>query len=181
MVERLAMKALLAFVFCMLLVLPVSTAGAQEGVWEGTKKGVQKGAEGVKKGAETAIDKTEDVGEAIGKGVKKGAETAIDKTEDVGEAVGKGAKDLFTDDDPDSDNDEVTAEGMKTTEPQQRSKPGTDTESSTSATSQNTESETASRDLPRTAGEQPLLVLIGVLALVSAAGLKLVRRLPNSQ
>ncbi len=167
MFQRLTTKTLLALVFCLLLVLPVSTVWAQESI---------------KKGAETAIDKTEDVGEAVGKGVKKGAETAIDKTEDVGEAVGKGVKDLFTDDDPDSDNDEATAEGMKSTEPQ-RSKPGTtysDTESST-MTSQDSETETASRELPATAGEQPLLVLIGALALVSAAALKRVRRLPNSQ
>jgi hypothetical protein len=165
MVERLTRKALLALAFCILLVLPVSTAWAQKGVWEGTKKGVG-----------TAIDKTEDVGEAVGKGIKKGAEVTIDKTEDVGEAVGKGVKNLFTDDDPDSDNDE----GLQATEPQ-RSRSGntySNTESNTSLARQNPE--TAGRELPATAGEQPWLLLIGTLALISAAALKVLRRAPNA-
>jgi hypothetical protein len=127
-------------------------------ILRGAKEGVQKGAEGVKKGATTAANKTEDVGEAVGKGVKKGVETAIDKTEDVGEAVGKGVKDVFTDDDRDSDNDEGIAEGVRTTEPQQQSRPA--------AVSSTTESDTDSRELPATAGEQPLILLIGALGSV---------------
>ena len=172
MLERLTAKALLALACSLLLFLTVSPAWAQEKVLDGAKEGIQKGAEGVKKGAETAADKTEDVGEAIGKGVKKGAETAIDKTEDVGEAVGKGVKNVFTDNDPDSNNDEGIAEGKQATEPQQQNK----SRVMPSATASDTEN----RELPATAGEQPLILLIGSLALAGAAALKLFRRVPNS-
>jgi len=167
MLDRLKTKALIAVACSLLLALTVSTAWAQEKVLEGAKKG-----------AETVIDKTEDVGEAVGKGVKKGAETAIDKTEDVGEAVGKGVKDVFTDDDPDSDNDEgiaQDAQDAQATEPQQQqqSKPG-------AMPSAATESDTDNRELPATAGEQPLILLIGALALAGAAALKVFRTQPNS-
>jgi hypothetical protein len=172
MAVKLTTKALIALACSLLLVLTVSPAWAQERVLEGAKAGVQKGAEGVKKGAETAVDKTEDVGEAVGKGVKKGAKTAIDKAEDVGEAVGKGVKDVFTDDNPDSDNDEGIAEGVQATEPLQQSRPG--------GMSSATESDTESRELPATAGEQPLILLIGALGLAGAAALKVFRRVPNS-
>jgi len=164
MLDRLKTKALIAVACSLLLALTVSTVWAQEKVLEGAKKG-----------AETVVDKTEDVGEAVGKGVKKGAETAIDKTEDVGEAVGKGVKDVFTDDDPDSDNDEgiaQDAQDAQATEPQQQTKPG--------AMSSATESDTDNRELPATAGEQPLILLIGALALACAAALKVFRTQPNS-
>jgi hypothetical protein len=162
MLDRLTTKALIGLACSLLLVLTVSTAWAQERVLEGAKKGV-----------ETAVDKTEDVGEAVGKGVKKGAEEAIDKTEDVGEAVGKGVKDVFTDDDPDSDNDEGIAADAQATEPQQQSSPGV-------RSSAATESDTENRELPATAGEQPLILLIGMLALATAVALKVFRRVPNS-
>ena len=202
MFERFATKVLIALACCLLLALPVSTALAQEGVWEGTKKAVEQGAQGVKKGAQETVDKTEDVGEAVGKGIKKGAqetvdktedvgeavgkgikkgaEEAVDKTEDVGEAVGKGVKDVFTDDDSD-------------TESLQRSKPGTTdsgTESTAPVTSQR-ETETmkgqvpntterVNRQLPKTSGEGAWFALIGALSLLGAVALKLARRLPNS-
>jgi hypothetical protein len=168
--ERLTTKALIALACSLLLAVTVSTVSAQERVLEGTKEGVQKGVEGVKKGAETAADKAEDVGEAVGKGVKKGAETAVDKTEDVGEAVGKGVKDVFTDDDPDSDNDEGISKGVQTTEPQQQNRPAASA----------TESDTDRLELPATAGEQPLILLIAAMALAGAAVLKVFRRVLNS-
>ena len=182
MLERLTAKALIALACSLLFALTVSPAFAQERILEGAKKG-----------AETAVDKTEDVGEAVGKGVKKGAEEAIDKTEDVGqevgdkaedvgEAVGKGVKDVFTDDDPDSDNDEGIAEGQEAerqdaerqaVEPQEQNRSRT----MSSATESSTEED---RELPATAGEQPLILLIGTLALAGAAALKVIRRVPNS-
>ena len=112
--------------------------------------------------------------ERVLEGGKKGVETAVDKTEDVGEAVGKGVKKAFTDDDPDSDNDEgIAQDAQQATQPQQENRPA---ERSSAAT----ESDTDNRELPATAGEQPLILLIGALAFASAAALKVFRRVPNS-
>jgi hypothetical protein len=81
-----------------------------------------------------------------------------------------------------SDNDEGTAEGAPVTEQQQRSKPSAipaDTENSSAVTGQDTGSENL--ELPRTAGEEPLLAVIRTLSLLSAVALNFARRLPNSQ
>jgi hypothetical protein len=163
-------KVLLALACCFVLVLlPVSTALAQEGLLKGAQKGIEKGAEGVKKGAETAVEKT-----------KEGAK-----------AVGREAKDLVTDDDPDTDKDETTTERMKPGQTQsgtpvqgttgattKRSPSGTTSEGtrSTGATGTTETTETGERNLPGTAGELPLLALAGALALLGARALKVGRR-----
>src|SRR5262245_994925 len=151
MVERTAGKVLLVVACCfVLLLLPVSSY-AQKDILEGAKKGIEKGAEGVKKGAETVGEKT-----------KEGAET-----------VGKGVKNVFTDDDKDTNQDESY-----------RAKPGatqstapTGTKPSESTSSSSTERH--EKGLPKTAGELPLLALVGLLALASSGALKVVRRLPK--
>jgi hypothetical protein len=157
MVGKHTQRFLLAVVCCSVLVLlPFSSAWAQNDLLEGTKEGIQKGAEGAKKGAETVGEKT-----------KEGAE-----------AVGEGAKDLFTDDDQDTDKDETTTDRMKPGE----TKPGT-TKSDTEAQSGQTESSASSsaeeRELPRTAGELPLLAIVGAMALISAGTLRVVRKAPK--
>ena len=167
MFERLIQRVLLAVVCCSVLVLlPVSNAWAQKDILDDTTQGIQKGAEGVKEGAVTAGEKT-----------KEGAE-----------AVGQGAKDVVTDDDKDTDRDETTTDRMKpsqtesgTTTKQEtttdRMKPSqTQPGSTTSGTTPSGTSSSEERRLPATAGELPLLAFIGVLALISAGALTLVRR-----
>jgi hypothetical protein len=157
MVDKFAIKVLLAIACCFVLVLlPVSTAAAQD-VLKGAKEGIEKGAQGV----------------------KKGGEVVVDKTEDVGEAVGKGAKDLVTDDDDDNINqDDTTTDRMKPTETQSgTTSQGTTSSEATSETSTSAgQSESVEGDLPATAGEMPLLALFGAIALATAAALKMVRR-----
>jgi hypothetical protein len=130
---------------------------------EGTKEGIQKGAEGAKEGAE---------------------------------AVGEGAKDLVTDDDPDTDKDETITDRTKPAETQPGKMSDTEAQSGTSSTgaatsgrsssdSSTTETEssasssTEERELPRTAGELPLLAIAGVMALISAGTLRVLRRVPK--
>ena len=161
MVDRLTKKVLLAVACCFALVLiPLSTASAQN-VYDQTKEGVQKGAEGVQKGAETVGEKT-----------KEGAE-----------AVGEGTKDLVTDDDQDTNKDEITTDRMKPSE----TKPS-EAQSGKSSTTTRTESETTTKTegerekegLPATAGELPLLALVGALALIGSGALKMIRKAPKA-
>lgn len=131
------------------------------------------------------IDNPEPNKIAVGKGVKKGVGTGIEKTKDAGQATANGVRNVFTDDDQDSDRDETTAK--QSVDPQGRAKSGSvssDTEANSSVGSvddQNTDADTTNRELPATAGEQPLLLLLGSLALISAAALKAVRRAPTSR
>jgi hypothetical protein len=171
---RLTQKIFLVFVCSfVLLLLPVSLSYGQD-VLDATKKGIKKGAEGVKKGAETAADKTEDAAEATGKGIKKGAET-----------VGKGVKDVFDDDDDNHDTD-IDHSRMKSSETQSQTGTRTQTQpgaaGSTRTDSRSTHTDDhEGRNLPATAGELPLLALIGTLALAGAGALRAARRAPKIQ
>jgi hypothetical protein len=177
-------KVLLAVACCFVLVLlPFSTALGQEGLLKGAKEGVQKGAEGVQKGAEAVVDTTKKGAKAVG----KGAETAVDKTKEGAKAVGKGAKDLVTDEDKDTDRDEVmtnrtksgaTRSGTTVSTPSSRTTtPGTTSSEAAGGASRSTrDTGTEKRELPSTAGELQFLALAGVIALAGAGALKGVRR-----
>lgn len=91
--------------------------------------------------------------------VQKGAETTVDKTKEGAEAVGKGTKKLFT-----GDDDESTSDRDKNSETTTASPQGT---TNKSAVAQGHGS--AKYRLPRTAGELPLLALIGIISLAAAA------------
>jgi len=118
-----------------------------QGISQGVLKDVQ---EGVEKGAED---------------VKKGAETVGEKTKEGAEDVGKGVKDVFTDDDEKAKREKAT-EATPSHETTAPSRTG-NSESSQSSTSDD-------KDLPRTAGELPLLLLTG-LAFLGAGVTRVLR------
>jgi hypothetical protein len=119
------------------------------------------------------LDKTKE-------GVQKGAEGVKEGAEEVGEET----KDVFTDDDPDTDKDEgierdaTSSERMKAGEAQEKKSTTTSETKSSEATRTTTESseESDASGLPATAGGLPILALTGVLALLSAGALRVRRR-----
>jgi cobalamin biosynthesis Mg chelatase CobN len=153
-------KFLLALACCLALVVAVPLSVGAQNV-------IEKGAQGVQKGVETGADKT-----------KEGAD-----------AVGRGVKDTFGND----DNQQTTTESQSTTETRQKPSQSTTTTESTTqpSTSESQTKSTTSKShtqatttekgekgqqLPRTAGELPLLALIGGAALMASGTLKLLRR-----
>jgi hypothetical protein len=113
-------------------------------------------------------------------GVKKGVVTGAEKTKEGAEAVGKGTKDVLTGDDSKS---QTTTETQTTTEPRQKPAQPTTSESTQSTTSESktkssatTEKGEKGKHLPATAGELPLLALIGGAALAASGTMKLLRR-----
>jgi hypothetical protein len=103
-------------------------------------------------------------------GVKKGVETGAEKTKEGAEAVGHGVKKAVTGEDTSTSQ---STETKPSTEPSQATTP------SAPATRSQTDTERAARAaerLPATAGELPLLALIGVLALSAAGTAQLIRR-----
>jgi len=144
-------KFLLALACCFALVAVVPVSASAQNI-------IKKGAQGVQKGVETGAEKT-----------KEGAET-----------VGKGVKDTFSSDDNKS---QTTTETQSTTEPRQKPSQPTTGESTQSTTSESktksttmTEKGKKGEHLPATAGELPLLALIGGAALAASGTLKLLRR-----
>jgi len=99
----------------------------------------------------------------------------VDKTKQGAESVGKGVKKTFSDDD--SDNDRQKSSEGKEIAPSR----GTTSQETTGA--QNTDNRANRTDdgkaLPRTAGELPLLALLGTLSLAGAAASTLSRRRHN--
>jgi len=178
-VTRLTQRVLLALVCCLAIIfLPVS-AGAQNIF--------KKGAQGVQKGVETGAEKTKEGAEAVGHGVKEGAEAVGHGAKEGAEAVGHGVKKAVTDDDTSTTrmkSTETNTEPSQTTapsEPSTRSRttttPSQTTGGEKSSDSRATERGTAGgQRLPATAGELPLIALIGVLALAASGTARLIRR-----
>ena len=142
-------KVLLAFACCLALVIVPISLSAQGGI-------IKKGAQGVQKGAEKT---------------KEGVEKAGKETKEV--VTGK-------DEDNDSNTQDTNINRQKSTE----TSPSTQSQSTTTTTeSQSTSKESRrteqgrSKRLPSTAGELPLLVLLGGLALAATGTMKAVRRL----
>src|SRR5262249_26376779 len=107
------------------------------GVVQGTKHGIQKGAEGVQQGAEDVYGKT-----------KQGAED-----------LGKGTKKAITGDENTSDQDRMKGSQSNTEVQQQQNQ--TETKSTTQRA-------TGEKNLPKTAGELPLLAFAGAAFLAAA-------------
>jgi hypothetical protein len=150
-VERITHKVLLALACCLVLVLVPATAGAQGGVLNQAGRGIKKGAQGVQKGVETGVEKT-----------KEGAES-----------VGHETKKVIT------GEDNTSADRQKPTT-QSTTPSGTTTTKSTTSKSttgtKTTEETKGGKRLPGTAGELPLLAVVGSLALAGAVVARLVRR-----
>jgi hypothetical protein len=115
-------------------------------------------------------------------GVKKGVETGAEKTKEGAEAVGKGVKDTFS---SDESRQKTETQTQTPTEPRQKPAAPTTSESKTKSTTseQKTEAtkstagtEKGGKQMPATAGELPLLLLAGGMALAAAGTLKLARR-----
>ena len=145
---NLKLKMLLAALCCFALVLmiPVPSSAQLGGVVKGVEHGVQKGAEKTKEGAE---------------------------------AVGQGTKKVITGKDNSQNKEQTT-----TTEQQQnttRMKPGTtrsetgstETETEQKSTTQTETERTGKKNMPKTAGELPLLALAGCLSLAIAGASRL--------
>ena len=148
-VTRLTQRVLLALVCSLAIIsLPLS-AGAQNIL--------KKGAQGIQKGVETGVDKTKEGAEAVGHGVKKAV------------------------------TGEDTSDRMKSTEPSQTTTPSQTTAPSTSSQTtrpshtrtRGTSTATARANgehLPATAGEFPLIALIGISALAASGTATFIRR-----
>jgi hypothetical protein len=148
-VETITQKVLLALACCLVLVLVPAGASAQGGVLGKAGQGIKKGAQGVQKGVETGVEKTKEGAESVGHETKR-AVTGEDNT---------------------------SADRQKPTTQSRTPSETTTTKSTTSkSTTGTTEGTKGGKRLPRTAGELPLLAVVGSLALAGAVVSKLVRR-----
>jgi hypothetical protein len=108
------------------------------------------GVGGVVEGAKQGVQK--------GAGaVEKGAEEGAQKTKEGAEAVGHGVQKAVTGEDQNTSDQRM--KGSETT-------PGTQTQGTETTSTQRTQ--TGEKNLPKTAGELPLLALLGVLCLTAA-------------
>jgi hypothetical protein len=152
--SKLKLRVLFAIASCLVLVLAPLPARAQlGGVVEGTKHGIQKGAHGVQKGVETGAEKTKE-GVVAG----KNAVTGQDNTP--------------------SENRMKPSQTQPGTTYQ--TQPGTTSTETTTRSTQSESTETGQtgqqRQMPKTAGELPLLALAGWSALSAAGVLRIARR-----
>jgi hypothetical protein len=131
---------------CGLAIISLPVAAGAQGI-------IKKGAEGVQKGVETGVDKTKEGAEAVGHGVKKAV---------TGE---------------DTSTSRMKSTQTEPTKPSQATTPTERTTGEPRSSSRETENAaTRGERLPATAGELPLLALIGVLALAGYGTSKLTRR-----
>jgi hypothetical protein len=147
----------LVFGFVMLLI-PISSGAQTGGILGGAKKGVQQGAGAVQKGVEEGANKTKEGAEAVGHETKK-VITGKDNTQDNSRMK--------------STESQPQTESTQTESTQKRS---TQTEST-----QTQQKATGKTNLPKTAGELPVLALAGCLALAGAVASGLSRRLEKSR
>ena len=150
-IERITHKVLLALACCLVLVLVPATAGAQGGVLGKAGQGVEKGAQGVQKGVETGVEKTKEGAKSVGHETKK-VITGEDNTS--------------------ADQQKPTTQS--TTPSETTTTKGTTSKSTTGT--KTTEETKGGKRLPGTAGELPLLAVVGSLALAGAVVSRLVRR-----
>ena len=149
-VKTITHTVLLALACCVVLVLVPVMAGAQGSILGQAEKGVKKGAQGVQKGVETGVEKT-----------KEGAESVGHETKKV----------ITGEDDTSADRQKPTTQSTTPSETTTKST----TSKSTTGTKTTEETKGGNR-LPGTAGELPLLAVMGSLALAGAAVTRLVRR-----
>jgi hypothetical protein len=142
-------KILLAVTCCLFIVLvPLSVSSNAQNV-------LQKGAQGVQKGVETGAEKTKEGAEATGHAIKKGV----------------------TGEDTSTSTERMKSEQQTTPGTEQQTTPGTRTQTTReSKRSTTTTGEQKEGNLPKTAGELPLLALVGALALGAAGVSRVLRR-----
>jgi len=139
-----------------MLLIPISSGAQDGGILGGAKRGVQQGAGTVQKGVEEGANKTKEGAESVGHETKK-VITGEDNNQDTSRMKG-------TESQPQTESTQ--------TEP-------TQTRSRQTESTQTQSKETGKKNLPKTAGELPLLALAGCLALAGAAASGLRRRREN--
>ena len=137
----------LAVACCFVLILVPALVHAQEGV-------IQKGVHGVQKGVETGVEKTKEGAEATGHAIKKGV----------------------TGEDTSTSTERMKSEQQTTPGTEQQTTPGTRTQTTRESKRSTTTTEKKEGNLPKTAGELPLLALVGALALGAAGVSRVLRR-----
>jgi uncharacterized surface anchored protein len=152
----LTQRVLLVLVCCLAIIFLPLSAGAQ-GI-------IKKGAQGVQRGVETGAEKTKEGAEAVGHGAKK----AI-TGEDTSTSRMKSTETQSTEPSQTTTPSDTNARSRSTT-------PSESTTTGSSSTSRSTEHRAGTKKLPRTAGELPLLALIGMLSLAAAGTSRLLRR-----
>ena len=141
-------KILLAVTCCLFIVLvPLSISSNAQNV-------LQKGAQGVQKGVETGAEKTKEGAEATGHAIKKGV----------------------TGEDTSTSTERMKSEQQTTPGTEQQTTPGTRTQTTRESKRSTTTTEKNEGNLPKTAGELPLLALVGALALGAAGVSRVLHR-----
>jgi hypothetical protein len=145
------LRTLLALTCGLFIVLaPLSHAALAQGL-------IKKGVEGVQKGVETGVDKTKEGVDATGRAIKKGV---------------TGEDDTYT-------NTDTNTQRMKPQTTPGTTTPSTESQTTTRSTGTSRSAKGGAKEgqqLPKTAGELPLLALIGTLALGTAAGSRILLR-----
>ena len=139
-------KILLAVTCCLFIVLVPLSLSAQNIL--------QKGAQGVQKGVETGAEKTKEGAEATGQAIKKGV----------------------TGEDTSTNTERMKGEQQTTPGTEQQTTPSTRTQTTRESKRSTTTTEKKEGNLPKTAGELPLLALVGALALGAAGVSRVLRR-----
>ena len=139
-------KILLAVTCCLFIILVPLTVSAQNVL--------QKGAQGVQKGVETGAEKTKEGAQATGHAIKKGV----------------------TGEDTSTSTERMKSEEQTTPGTEQQTTPGTRTQTTRESKRSTTTTEKKEGNLPKTAGELPLLALVGALALGAAGVSRVLRR-----
>ena len=149
-VKTITHTVLLTLACCLVLIVVPAMAEAQGGILGQAEQGVKKGAQGVQKGVETGVEKT-----------KEGAESVGHETKKV----------ITGEDDTSADRQKPTTQSTTPSETTTKS-----TTSKSTTGTKTTEETKGGKHLPGTAGELPLLAVMGCLALAGAAVTRLVRR-----
>jgi|SRR5262245_6307442 len=178
-VERITNKVLLAVACSLVLVLVPARSAAQGGVLSKVGQGIKKGAEGVEKGVEAGVQKTKGGVESVGHKTKR----AVTHEDNTSADQQKPTTQSNTPTETTSvvtGEDNTSADRQKpvtqSTTPSETTSTESATSKSTTSTKSNTEGTKGGKHLPGTAGELPLLAVVGSLALASAVALKLIRR-----
>jgi len=149
--KKQTLRMIFAFAACFALILVPVLARAQGGIVKGAEQGVKKGAEEVQKGVETGAEKTKEGAEATKNAITGQENQPSENRMKPGET-------------PSSSE----------TQSQQKSTGTQRGETQRGETGQKEQKE--QKEMPKTAGELPLLALAGCLALAGAGTLKLVRQ-----
>jgi len=133
---------------CCFVLVLVPLTVSAQGVIDKTKQGIEKGAKEVGKGIDYGVDKTKEGAQDVEKGVKK----TFDKDSDTNTDVDR--------------------------QKPSQSETGTRPSSTTSGSKNAAADRETGKELPKTAGELPILAITGIFALAGAAS-RMARRYRN--